>query len=59
MAEDSAWTTIRVRKDVKDRADETRRDDESWNDFIARLTDEGPKTKEVVEVDAVLEALGY
>lgn len=42
------YTTIRVTKAAKADADASKRDDETWNDYLQRCTDTPPECIEVV-----------
>lgn len=42
-------TTIRVSKDAKAKADEAKKDNETWNEFIQRLSEEPPEIIEFAE----------
>jgi len=44
-------TTIRVRLDAKQRAEQEKRNDETWSDYLLRCADEG--VTEVVPADDV------
>jgi len=50
MAQD--YTTIRVTEAAKATAEESKRDDETWNDYIQRCTENPPEIREYVEADA-------
>jgi len=43
------YTTIRVSQDAKAEAQQAKRDNETWNDYIQRCTDEPPEVREFVE----------
>jgi len=46
-------TTIRVTKDAKEAADEAKKDNETWNEYIQRCTENSPEIVEFVEADHV------
>jgi hypothetical protein len=43
------YTTIRVTQAAKDRAEQSKHDDETWSDYIERCTDNPPEIKQFVE----------
>lgn len=43
------YTTIRVSQDAKAEAQQAKRDNETWNDYIQRCTDEPPTVREFVD----------
>lgn len=45
------YTTIRVTQDAKDAAEESKREGETWNDYLQRCTDNPPEIVEYVEAD--------
>jgi len=49
------YTTIRVSQDAKAEAQQAKRDNETWNDYIQRCTDEPPEVREFVDADDLLE----
>lgn len=49
------YTTIRVSQDAKAEAQQAKRDNETWNDYIQRCTDEPPTVREFVDADDLLE----
>jgi len=49
------YTTIRVSQDAKAEAQQAKRDNETWNDYIQRCTDEPPAVREFVDADDLLE----
>jgi hypothetical protein len=49
------YTTIRVSQDAKAAAQEAKREQETWNDYIQRCTDEPPVVREFVDADDLLE----
>jgi len=57
------YTTIRVSQDAKAEAQQAKRGNETWNDYIQRCTDEPPEVREFVDAsnsDVVqLEATEY
>lgn len=42
------YTSIRVTEAAKDEAEDSKRDDETWNDYLRRCTDNPPETREFV-----------
>jgi len=50
-------TAIRVRKDAKERAAQSKREDETWNDYLQRCTDNPPEDRRYVDADAVADEL--
>jgi hypothetical protein len=51
------YTTIRVSEAAKAAAQDAKRDDETWNDYIQRCTDTPPNTTELVPVEDALAEL--
>jgi hypothetical protein len=51
MAQD--WTSIRVTEAALADARESKRESESWNDYLQRCTENPPEVREFVPVDAV------
>jgi len=51
------YTTIRVSEAAKAAAQDAKRDDETWNDYIQRCTDTPPNTTELVAVEDALAEL--
>jgi len=49
------YTTIRVSQAAKAEAQQAKRDNETWNDYIQRCTDEPPTVREFVDADDLLE----
>jgi len=49
------YTTIRVSEDAKAQAQEAKREEETWNDYIQRCTEEPPEVREFVEAEPLLE----
>jgi hypothetical protein len=47
------YTTIRVTEAAKEQADESKRDSETWDDYLRRCTDNPPEPLEVVETDNI------
>jgi len=47
------YTTIRVTETAKAKAEESKRDDETWNEYIQRCTDNPPVRKEFVDAGEV------
>lgn len=48
---------IRVSEEVKDRAEESKQDDETWDEYVLRCHDEGPKIQRLVDADEVVDDL--
>ena len=48
------YTTIRVSEDAKAQAQEAKREEETWNDYIQRCTDTPPSVTEFVPVEDVV-----
>jgi len=46
------YTTIRVTKDAIDKAREAKHDDETWNEYIQRCTEQPPEIVEYVEASS-------
>jgi len=44
-------TTIRVTKDAKEAADEAKKENETWNEYIQRCTKNKPEIVEFVEAE--------
>jgi len=44
-------TTIRVTKDAKEAADKAKKENETWNEYIQRCTDNSPEIVEFVEAE--------
>jgi len=42
------YTTIRVTEDAKAEAEQSKRDDETWNEYIQRCTENPPEVREYV-----------
>lgn len=51
------YTAIRCTPDAKELAEESKRDDETWDEFIQRCTENPPKTVNVVPIDDLEDAL--
>jgi len=47
------YTSIRVTQAAKDAAAESKRDGETWNEYLQRCTDNPPEVREYVDTDAV------
>jgi hypothetical protein len=47
------YTTIRVTEQAKEQADESKRDSETWDDYLQRCTDNPPEEITVVESEGV------
>jgi hypothetical protein len=45
------YTTIRVSEDAKAQAQEAKREEETWNEYIQRCTEQPPEVREFVEAD--------
>lgn len=52
------YTTIRVRQDAKDKAEQHKQADESWSDYLLRCTSNPPEVIEYVNKDVVDSATG-
>ena len=48
------YTTIRVSKAAKESAQESKRDGETWNDYLQRCTDTPPSVTEFVPIEDVV-----
>jgi len=48
------YTTIRVSKDAKAKAQEAKRDGETWNEYLQRCTETPPELQEFVPVEEVV-----
>jgi len=44
-------TTIRVTKDAKEAADKAKKENETWNEYIQRCTENSPEIVEFVEAE--------
>ena len=44
------YTSIRVTVDAKDAAEASKRDGETWNEYLQRCTDNPPEVREYVEL---------
>jgi len=51
------YTSIRVTVAAKEAAQESKRDGETWNEYLQRCTDNPPATREFVEADGLEEQL--
>jgi hypothetical protein len=51
MAQD--YTTIRVTEAAKAQAEQSKREDETWNDYILRCSENPPEVKEYIEADSM------
>ncbi len=49
------YTAIRVTEDAKEAAEESKRDGETWNEFIQRCAENPPEVREFVDTDALEE----
>ena len=47
------YTSIRVTVDAKEKAESSKRDGETWNEYLQRCTDNPPVVREYVDADAV------
>ena len=47
------YTSIRVTQEAKDAAEASKRDGETWNEYLQRCTDNPPEVREYVDADAV------
>ena len=48
------YTSIRVTVDAKEKAQASKRDGETWNDYLQRCTDNPPSVTEFVPVEDVV-----
>lgn len=48
---------IRVSGDVKETAEESKLEDETWDEFVLRCHEEGPKVQRLVDADEVVDEL--
>jgi hypothetical protein len=55
MAQD--YTSIRVTEAAKEAAEESKRDGETWNEYLQRCTENPPVVREFVDADGVGEQL--
>ena len=51
------YTSIRVTQEAKDAAEASKRDGETWNEYLQRCTANPPEVREYVDADAVVERL--
>ena len=51
------YTSIRVTVDAKDDAEESKRDGETWNEYLQRCTDNPPEVREYVELGDLADRL--
>ena len=47
------YTSIRVTQEAKDAAEASKRDGETWNEYLQRCTDNPPEVREYVDADAI------
>ena len=47
------YTSIRVTVDAKEDAEESKRDGETWNEYLQRCTENPPEAREYVDADAL------
>ena len=47
------YTSIRVTVDAKEKAEASKRDGETWNEYLQRCTANPPEVREYVDADAV------
>jgi len=47
------YTSIRVTQAAKEAAEASKRDGETWNEYLQRCTDNPPEVREYVDADAV------
>ena len=47
------YTSIRVTVDAKEAAETSKRDGETWNDYLQRCTDNPPEVREYVDAEAI------
>ena len=52
------YTSIRVTADAKENAEASKRDGETWNEYLQRCTDNPPEVREYVDADDLQEAFG-
>ncbi|UBF23443.1 putative antitoxin VapB3 [Halorubrum tailed virus 28] len=45
------YTSIRVTVDAKENAEKSKRDGETWNDYLQRCTENPPEVREYVDAD--------
>ena len=51
------YTSIRVTVDAKEKAEASKREGETWNEYLQRCTDNPPTTREYVELGDLREQL--
>ena len=47
------YTSIRVTVDAKENAEASKREGETWNEYLQRCTDNPPEVREYVDADAI------
>ena len=47
------YTSIRVTQEAKENAEASKRDGETWNEYLQRCTDNPPEVREYVNTDAI------
>ena len=47
------YTSIRVTQEAKDAAESSKRESETWNEYLQRCTDNPPEVREYVDTDAI------
>ena len=47
------YTSIRVTVDAKENAEASKRDGETWNEYLQRCTANPPEVREYVDADAI------
>ena len=47
------YTSIRVTQEAKEAAEASKRDGETWNEYLQRCTDNPPEVREYVDADAI------
>ena len=52
------YTSIRVTQEAKDAAESSKRESETWNEFLQRCTDNPPEIREFVNAAEVAQQLG-
>ena len=50
------YTSIRVTQEAKENAEASKRDGETWNEYLQRCTDNPPEVREYVDTDAIATA---
>ena len=47
------YTSIRVTQEAKENAEASKRDGETWNEYLQRCTGNPPEVREYVDADAI------